>query len=901
MSSESHDTLQPERRPGLVSATCAAAQPRVQANSAAHRRNWAITATLLILAVAGLVLIGRLRAPTVIPLAADGLNPGPAFLDGVYGPEQHPAGYTFRWTGERALVQLRGAFYAAPAYLAELRLRAEHPVTPQPLVLLVGGQPVASVTPETRFRTYRLLLGQGSGDGAELWLALQTPTFVAPENPRSLGVQLTDVALRPVTRPDLAGAAMAALGVLTLWGLLRAAGLASRDATALASMAGLGMAALALLNRPAALPFGWLIALALAGVLLAALAARPLAARLGLAAMALLITMAALIWPSWLSDDAFISFRYAQNLVQGHGLVYNPGERVEGYTNFLWTIMAAAVLRLGGDLVLWSHAAGVLIGLLIAMGTYVVAARLIDAAWALVAALIVATSQSLLLYTARGSGLETGLFTLLVLAGGGCYLAALRAAPAPGAFGLAGLLFALAALTRPEGVLVLGLTGLHLLCWLLCQGSEGSRTAACTTRSADTDGRSSALPTAGVPVPAPLSCRAQRGVVRPRGWKTPRGVYPEPGRRARGDKRRQPAQHTNDNHSTLGYRLLRPLSVVCQRRCHAERSEESSVLMTERPLASLGVTSSSSLPIKTPPTVVLSAIAYRLLPLCVLTGAFLIVYLPYFAWRLSYYGDLLPNTFYAKTGGGLHQVQRGLAYAGGFTLTLGGPLLLVILAPWLRGWRAALGSWRGYALLLTLVYSAYIIAVGGDHFRGERFFVPLIPWSAILLADGLATLLTAPRIAQQLVRPLLALGLAAGALAALVRTAPLDTTIRGLDESVWIWREIGWWMADHTPPEASIAVAGAGAIAFYGQRTTIDMYGLTDRHISRLAVASMGQGVAGHEKRDPAYILDQRRPDYIPRSWETYFGGAATLEPHYRLISIPTRSGRSLELWERRP
>ncbi len=807
-----------------------------------------MTATLLILAVAGLVLIGRLRAPTVIPLAADGLNPGPAFLDGVYGPEQHPDGYTFRWTGERALVQLRGAFYAAPAYLAELRLRAEHPVTPQPLVLLVGGQPVASVTPETRFRTYRLLLGQGSGDGAELWLALQTPTFVASENPRSLGVQLTDVALRPVTRPDLAGAAMAVLGVLTLWGLLRAAGLASRDATALAGMAGLGMAALAVLNRPAALPFSWLTALALAGVLLAALAARPLAARLGLAALALLITAAALIWPAWLSDDAFISFRYAQNLVQGHGLVYNPGERVEGYTNFLWTIMAAAVLRLGGDLVLWSHATGVLIGLLIATGTYVVARRLIDTAWALVAALIVATSQSLLLYTARGSGLETGLFTLLVLAGGGCYLAALRAAPAPGAFGPAGLLFALAALTRPEGVLVLGLTGLHLLCWLLCQGSEGSGTAV------------------GVPVPAPLSFRAQRGIFRPRGWKTPHGAYPAPrqareprgrrvdpaprqareprSRRARGDNQLQPAQHANNNGRTIGSRLL---------------------------------------------------------SLYVFTGAFLIVYLPYFAWRLSFYGDLLPNTFYAKTGGGLHQVQRGLAYAGGFALTLGGPLLLVILAPWLRGWRAALGSWRGYALPLTLVYSAYIIAIGGDHFRGERFFVPLIPWIAILLADGLATLLTAPRTAQRLVRPLLALGLAAGALAALVRTAPLDTTIRGLDESVWIWREIGWWMADHTPPEASIAVAGAGAIAFYGQRTTIDMYGLTDRHISRLAVASMGQGVAGHEKRDPAYILDQRRPDYIPRIWEAYFGGAATLEPRYRLIGVRTRSGRSLELWERRP
>ena len=40
-----------------------------------------------------------------------------------------------------------------------------------------------------------------------------------------------------------------------------------------------------------------------------------------------------------LFDDAMISMRYAKNLVDGHGLIWNPGgERVEGYTNFLWTI-----------------------------------------------------------------------------------------------------------------------------------------------------------------------------------------------------------------------------------------------------------------------------------------------------------------------------------------------------------------------------------------------------------------------------------------------------------------------------------------------------------------------------------------------------------------------------------
>lgn len=41
----------------------------------------------------------------------------------------------------------------------------------------------------------------------------------------------------------------------------------------------------------------------------------------------------------WISDDAFISLRYAKNFADGKGLVFNEGEFVEGYTNFFWTIL----------------------------------------------------------------------------------------------------------------------------------------------------------------------------------------------------------------------------------------------------------------------------------------------------------------------------------------------------------------------------------------------------------------------------------------------------------------------------------------------------------------------------------------------------------------------------------
>jgi len=46
-------------------------------------------------------------------------------------------------------------------------------------------------------------------------------------------------------------------------------------------------------------------------------------------------------------DDDFICYRYAYNLVEGHGLVFNPGERVEGFSNPLWVLLLAGGVGLG--------------------------------------------------------------------------------------------------------------------------------------------------------------------------------------------------------------------------------------------------------------------------------------------------------------------------------------------------------------------------------------------------------------------------------------------------------------------------------------------------------------------------------------------------------------------------
>ncbi len=56
------------------------------------------------------------------------------------------------------------------------------------------------------------------------------------------------------------------------------------------------------------------------------------------------------------SEDAYITFRYARMLVSGHGLVFNPGEAVMGFTSLPWTLWCALGALLHADLVLWTRA-----------------------------------------------------------------------------------------------------------------------------------------------------------------------------------------------------------------------------------------------------------------------------------------------------------------------------------------------------------------------------------------------------------------------------------------------------------------------------------------------------------------------------------------------------------------
>ena len=105
----------------------------------------------------------------------------------------------------------------------------------------------------------------------------------------------------------------------------------------------------------------------------------------------------------------------------------------------------------------------------------------------------------------------------------------------------------------------------------------------------------------------------------------------------------------------------------------------------------------------------------------------------YFAWRYHYYGLLLPTTYYAKTVVAAGDPDRGVRQAWDFLRDYGAlPLLPLLFLPVVRGpRRAALGL--SCAVVLQVLYAT---TVGGDWMPFNRFFLPIVPLAAVLVAWG---------------------------------------------------------------------------------------------------------------------------------------------------------------------
>ena len=167
---------------------------------------------------------------------------------------------------------------------------------------------------------------------------------------------------------------------------------------------------------------------------------------------------------AFLCDDAFISFRYARNLAEHGTLAFNPAaprELVEGYTNFLWVQVLALGDRIGVApeiLAPWLTQTGMVAGLV--LGCALLRALRGGSSLMIVGpALLLAASPAFVVW--GQGGLETSLAAALALAA--------MALVANGRWRVAGVVSAMAGLTRPDALLPIGL---FVVTWLIVHGRK---------------------------------------------------------------------------------------------------------------------------------------------------------------------------------------------------------------------------------------------------------------------------------------------------------------------------------------------------------------------------------------------------------------------------------------------
>ncbi len=436
----------------------------------------------------------------------------------------------------------------------------------------------------------------------------------------------------------------------------------------------------------------------------------------------------------FIQDDAFISYRYVKNFVNGEGLVFNPGERVEGYTNFLWIILLSIFAIFGLDIIIVSKVLGIASGCISIYLLYKISAlffqkknrsrspakgmsRMVRVqgeagslqSWffAISPSLLLASNSAFAYWSI--SGLETVFFGMGVLLSVYLYFTNER---------LMIISSAVSSLIRPEGVLVFAVLILHKFFF------KKDKLKGC-----------------------------------------------------------------------LSY-ILR----------------------------------------------------------------FTLLLVPFLIFKIFYYGDFLPNPFYAKTGLSWEYLETGVAYFWLFLKHYGlwGALYLIPIVFYqhlqVRG---------KLILLMVYIYTLYIVVVGGDVLQGHRFFLPVIPFLYLLFSLALM------RLYSMLKRGFI------------YRTIPVFLVIAFsiltfFSPRGWIMdvrqAEIGLYvkmskyaqrLRQSFGTDFTLAVSTIGAISYLTEAKVIDMLGLTDPYIAKHPEKIPGILSTWKEKKFNTQYLLSQDPDVI--------------------------------------
>ena len=241
-------------------------------------------------------------------------------------------------------------------------------------------------------------------------------------------------------------------------------------------------------------------------------------------------------------------------------------------------------------------------------------------------------------------------------------------------------------------------------------------------------------------------------------------------------------------------------------------------------------------------------------------------------WRYGYHGDWLPNTVRAKAGFSLEHLERGWGYLVSLLLAVPSIALVSVAAG------AARGGQRGTVVLQSLLVlfasALYVVLVGGDFMAMGRFFVPALPFLALVFAAASMSWALPAR-----------LGFAAVAIGLNVvgcfDRLPVPYELRqhfhfrwnvpGARSEVGQWRfmrkhgvelaDLGRALALHTAPGESMIRSAVGGPGYFTELVLFDRHGIVSPEVVRDG-DPLESGSPGHDRHvQPSFFFD-RRPTY---------------------------------------
>ncbi len=236
--------------------------------------------------------------------------------------------------------------------------------------------------------------------------------------------------------------------------------------------------------------------------------------------------------------------------------------------------------------------------------------------------------------------------------------------------------------------------------------------------------------------------------------------------------------------------------------------------------------------------------------------------------RYGYFGDVVPNTFHAKSGSLFLKIDGAVQYLTGRNINIAFPISGAAALPFLLfGYlriRRANPALAAMLVAITATGIAFGIYSREDWSELARYFAPYLPAALVLFWCGLAEAVDK-----------VGLGAWRGRVLALAASALIATQLYGMLTGMARMEAYpGYvlaghplvgparWIRDTVPPDATIATRRIGALAYHSERDVFDyVFGLTERDVAA-AVAARGTGFDAADD-DLAPLWADRAPDYI--------------------------------------